>query len=217
MNNKSTFGYAVLLCGILSVFMTTSCSKDKNDPLPADSSQEGKSLPVKQVTLSRKTAYGNDWIYYSLEKGVEVGVSEETHAESADWDIAFNRYNVRTNSGASGKGKGGALLTDFKDMAACKAVPEGTFTLDAAYTITAPGTGFPPPTMVSTANEVLCKAIVFAGPPPTYTPSDYVFIVRTAGGKYAKLKARSFYDTGGNSGFYSFEYAIQADGSKKLD
>lgn len=215
MNNKSKFRFAILLCGILSAFMTSSCSKDKNDPLP-DAPREGKNLPVKQVTLSRKTAYGNDWIYYSLEKGAEVNVSEEAHAESADWDIAFNRYNVRTNSGASGKGKGGALLTNFKELAACKVVPEGTFTLDAAYTITAPGTGYPPPTMESTANEVLCKAIVFSGPPPTYTPSDYVFIVRTAAGKYAKLKAKSFYNTEGKSGFYSFEYAIQPDGGKKL-
>ena len=102
-------------------------------------------------------------------------------------------------------------------MAACTTVPQGTFTVDAAYTITAPGTGFPPPTMESTANEVLCKAITFAGPPPTYTPSDYVFIVRTASGKYAKLKAKSFYDDEGKSGIYSFEYAFQPDASTNLN
>ena len=190
MNNKNKFRFAILLFGVLSAFIITACS-DNNSP--DDPSQGENTLPVKQVSLSRKTAYGNDWIYYSLEKGKEVSVSEESHAENTDWDIAFNRYNVRTNSGASGKGKGGA------------------------YTITAPGTGFPPPTMESTANEVLCKAITFAGPPPTYTPSDYVFIVRTASGKYAKLKAKSFYDDEGKSGIYSFEYAIQPDGSTNLN
>ena len=217
MNNKSKFRFAILLFGVLSAFISTSCSGDNNGSLPDDPSQGGDALPVKQVSLSRKTAYGNDWIYYSLEKGKEVNVSEETHAENTDWDIAFNRYNVRTNSGASGKGKGGALLTNIKDMAACTTVPQGTFTVDASYTITAPGTGFPPPTMESTANEVLCKAITFAGPPPTYTPSDYVFIVRTASGKYAKLKAKSFYDDEGTSGIYSFEYAIQPNGSTNLN
>ena len=201
MNNKNKFRFAILLFGVLSAFITTACS-DNNSP-DNDPAQGENTLPVKQVSLSRKTAYGNDWIYYSLEKGKEVSVSEESHAENTDWDIAFNRYNVRTNSGASGKGKGGALLTNIKDL--------------AAYTITAPGTGFPPPTMESTANEVLCKAITFAGPPPTYTPSDYVFIVRTASGKYAKLKAKSFYDDEGKSGIYSFEYAIQPDGSTNLN
>ena len=214
MNNKNKFRFAILLFGVLSAFIITACS-DNNSP--DDPSQGENTLPVKQVSLSRKTAYGIDWIYYSLEKGKEVSVSEESHAENTDWDIAFNRYNVRTNSGASGKGKGGALLTNIKDLAACTTVPQGTFTVDAAYTITAPGTGFPPPTMESTANEVLCKAITFAGPPPTYTPSDYVFIVRTASGKYAKLKAKSFYDDEGKSGIYSFEYAIQPDGSTNLN
>ena len=137
MNNKNKFRFAILLFGVLSAFITTACS-DNNSP--DDPSQGENTLPVKQVSLSRKTAYGNDWIYYSLEKGKEVSVSEESHAENTDWDIAFNRYNVRTNSGASGKGKGGALLTNIKDMAACTTVPQGTFTVDAAYTITAPGT-----------------------------------------------------------------------------
>lgn len=114
MNNKSKFRFAILLFGVLSAFISTSCSGDNNGSLPDDPSQGGGALPVKQVSLSRKTAYGNDWIYYSLEKGKEVNVSEETHAENTDWDIAFNRYNVRTNSGASGKGKGGALLTNIK-------------------------------------------------------------------------------------------------------
>lgn len=217
MNSKNKFRFAILLFGLLSASIITACSGDNNDPVPDNPSQGEGGLPVKQVKLSRKTAYGNDWIYYSLEKGKEVSVSEASHAESTDWDIAFNRYNVRTNSGASGKGKGGALLTDVKELAACTTVPQGTFTVDAAYTITAPGTGFPPPTMESTANEVLCKAITFSGPPPSYTPSDYVFIVRTASGKYAKLKAKSFFNDEGKSGFYSFEYAIQLDGSTNLN
>lgn len=135
MNNKNKFRFAILLFGVLSAFIITACS-DNNSP--DDPSQGENTLSVKQVSLSRKTAYGNDWIYYSLEKGKEVSVSEESHAENTDWDIAFNRYNVRTNSGASGKGKGGALLTNIKDLAACTTVPQGTFTVDAAYTITAP-------------------------------------------------------------------------------
>ena len=102
MNNKNKFRFAILLFGVLSAFIITACS-DNNSP--DDPSQGENTLPVKQVSLSRKTAYGNDWIYYSLEKGKEVSVSEESHAENTDWDIAFNRYNVRTNSGASGKGK----------------------------------------------------------------------------------------------------------------
>ena len=86
MNNKNKFRFAILLFGVLSAFIITACS-DNNSP--DDPSQGENTLPVKQVSLSRKTAYGNDWIYYSLEKGKEVSVSEESHAENTDWDIAL--------------------------------------------------------------------------------------------------------------------------------
>ena len=76
MNNKNKFRFAILLFGVLSAFIITACS-DNNSP--DDPSQGENTLPVKQVSLSRKTAYGNDWIYYSLEKGKEVSVSEESH------------------------------------------------------------------------------------------------------------------------------------------
>ena len=82
MNNKNKFRFAILLFGVLSAFIITACS-DNNSP--DDPSQGENTLPVKQVSLSRKTAYGNDWIYYSLEKGKEVSVSEESHAENTDW------------------------------------------------------------------------------------------------------------------------------------
>ena len=65
MNNKNKFRFAILLFGVLSASIITACS-DNNSP--DDPSQGENTLPVKQVSLSRKTAYGNDWIYYSLEK-----------------------------------------------------------------------------------------------------------------------------------------------------
>ena len=49
------------------------------------------------------------WVYYSFEKGAIVEVSSpET---DLGWDIAFQRWYVKTNSGTSGKGKGGAINT----------------------------------------------------------------------------------------------------------
>ena len=56
MNNKNKFRFAILLFGVLSAFIITACS-DNNSP--DDPSQGENTLPVKQVSLSRKTAYGN--------------------------------------------------------------------------------------------------------------------------------------------------------------
>lgn len=48
MNNKSKFRFAILLFGVLSAFISTSCSGDNNGSLPDDPSQGGGALPVNR-------------------------------------------------------------------------------------------------------------------------------------------------------------------------
>ena len=60
-----------------------------------------------------ETAYINassfvDWAYFSFNTNSEVNiVNPET---SLDWDLAFKRNHVKTNSGLSGQGLGGAYV-----------------------------------------------------------------------------------------------------------
>jgi hypothetical protein len=49
------------------------------------------------------------WVYVSLKTGEKVTVSDLDALHSLDWDIAFKRFIIRTNSGDSGPGKGGAI------------------------------------------------------------------------------------------------------------
>ena len=211
---KSLFNFKTMafVMGAMVMGLLSSCSDSDDAP---EAPTEG--LEVKRVMLSRKTAYGNDWIYFSLSQGKEIEVKEENHMEDQTWDLAFNRYNVRTNSGLSGKGQGGAFDTKLTDMSAVAEVPAGiTFTEDTAADITGSFTGSGVTYVKSTLNEVLGTAIKFQGPPPTYTPSNHVYIVKTADGKYAKIKVLGFHNEKGKSGFVSFEYAYQADGSKNI-
>ena len=202
--NKNILKLAVLLFGMMTLFSFTSC--DDDDEATDD---------VCRVTLSRKTNYGNDWIYFSLSQGKELeGINEDNRADNKTWDLAFNRYNVRTNSGLSGNGQGGALDTKVTDMAAVVAVPEGDFAVDEMGTITSRFTGNGVEEIDSPLNKVLGTAIKFQGPPPSYTPNNHVYIVKTADGKYAKIKIENFYNDEGKSGFVTFSYVYQADGSK---
>lgn len=203
---------AVALCAVIA--FAASCSDDDNGG--DDGNVTGEKLEMKTVTLSRKTDYGNDWIYFSFKEGKEVVVDESKHATDLTWDVAFNRYNVRTNSGESGAGKGGALDTKKTDIAVIETVPLGTFTEDEKGEITASFTGEGVTTIESALNKLLGEAIVFAGPPPTYMPNDHVYIVKTADGKYAKFTIESFYNDEGVSGFLTFKYAYQPDGSTNL-
>lgn len=49
------------------------------------------------------------WVYVSLATGQAVALTDLAALESSDWDLAFKRFVVRTNSGDSGPGRGGAI------------------------------------------------------------------------------------------------------------
>ena len=50
----------------------------------------------------------NDWIYFSLEHIAVVDISDPEN--SLEWDLAFQRKHIKTNSGLSGIGSGGAYV-----------------------------------------------------------------------------------------------------------
>ena len=51
----------------------------------------------------------NPWVYLSLATGQAVAVTDIDALSSTAWDLAFKRFIVRTNSGDSGPGHGGAI------------------------------------------------------------------------------------------------------------
>ena len=128
---KLRFITAALLAGM--TLLTVGCNKEKNEPeTPTDPYLAHKNLDVKAGNLKQiaylKANTDGEWVYYSLEKGiVEVTTATPT---VTNWDIAFSRYHVKTNSGTSGKGRGGAVKTaetDFSKVA--------TASLTASYTV----------------------------------------------------------------------------------
>ena len=57
------------------------------------------------------TSY-SDWIYFSIEDNSVVDIDNSQN--SSDWDLAFQRKHIRTNSGMSGSGAGGAYVDSSK-------------------------------------------------------------------------------------------------------
>lgn len=49
------------------------------------------------------------WVYISLQSGEAVALTDLEALKSKGWDLAFKRFLVRTNSGDSGPGDGGAI------------------------------------------------------------------------------------------------------------
>lgn len=205
---RNMFFIPAALC-LSAVIGFSSCDKET----PEEPKEELKEV---EFTTSRKTDYGDDWIYFSFKEGKEVAVTEGQHKTNLTWDIAFNRYNIRTNSGLSGNGQGGARDMGKVTLSSVTEAPATGFTVDVEFEISDVGGGLPPPTKMSTANVLLSSAIGFTGPPPAYTPNEHVYVVKTADGKYAKVIFSSFYNEKGESGFITFTYVYQTDGSTDL-
>ena len=201
----------------------------------------GKVLPRRSGYVNNIT---NDWIYYNLRTGelfnayqVNADIIEDGQKQRLDWDLAFCGNKLRTNSGSSGNGRGGAADMGFQGYDRWRSVSQLPHDLQwvvdtdnvsitmsqrewISYTVAHNITGIPwfdpnkgPQQTTTNANALLSKALVFSGPPPSYTPSFHTYIIRTAdGARYFKLQIVSWYDesieigdTGGRISFYCDE------------
>lgn len=186
--------------------------------------------------LPRITGYSgvsqdtNDWMYFNLRTG-EVfnrnysgeNITEAEHYDRTDWDLGFCGYHLRTNSGTSGCGIGGAAdmgYGNYESLRYVSQIPADAVWVtdvdDAVYATYSqkdwqsyvikqgwdlndypwfdPNTG--PRRTLTSANPLLDNAIVLAGPPMTYTPSYHTYVIRTADGqRYFKLQIVSWYNT----------------------
>jgi len=186
---------------VFTVIFITGCEEDS--PVEPNAPEGfGKELTID---ASGKT----NWVYFSFSKGEVVTVTEP--AKSTAWDLGLQRYHVCTNSGTSGKGQGGAIDMGDVDFAEIKMAPAEGYTVDDSVAYAGHGG-----TTTYSFNPVLETWATMQGMPPTFVPSDHIFVVKTADGKYVKLWLQNYYSDEGTSGFITLQYFYQADGSTDL-
>lgn len=214
---KSTIFYGVTLLMTISV-LATSCTKDEDTPKLKEK-VETKTVSQKDVSDYTK------WYYFSFATGKFVGEGsakpedgdDAAWKKRTDWDIAFHRNNVRTNSGISGNGQAGAMKLDTEDFDAVEMVTDNTFVIDAEGLVIYSMSSMPPLKVKSTVNALLDKYAEHSHTKMSwYMAKKNVFIVKTADGKYAKLQFINFLNDKDKSGFLTFKYVYQPDGSTKF-
>lgn len=134
----------------------------------------------------------NPWVYVSLSTGQAVALSDLDALESTAWDLALKRFVIRTNSGDSGPGQGGALRVALPwasvnaDTQGNRALPvESWFDEDCNLTVGDTGdlvTTFTGWSEYDQATHVL-------------TPADAVYITAGGDGALYKVAVLDYYST----------------------
>lgn len=193
----------VLLAGI------SACDSDPNndDDLPLNATTVTDLAADPAVNVGPTGPVGNGrFTFFSLKDNAVV-----TDSASTDWDLGFRGTTIIVNGGVSGPGQGAAQVVTglFEEITEAPA--------DGWATDTAEGTAIPTGSGNGWYNYDFVAMIVSPIP-------GRVLLVKTADGKYAKVRIVSYYkgapetpDTESESRYYTFDYVYQPDGSTTLE
>lgn len=178
--------------------------------------KEDHQVVIQSQTFEINSTGSTVWKYFSFASNDTVTVTDPAH--STDWDLAFQRYRIKTNGGKSGSGTGSAANSYHKGQSGFNALiavsDTATFASDDSLKI-AIQQGY----TTYVVNPVLYTwfTLEFATQGTQIVPTDNIFIVKTGSGKYAKVWFKSYYSATNLSGYVTIQYKYQPDGSKNLE
>lgn len=193
-----------LFMGIV-LLLIVACSDDNNNTNQPD---DVKSIIVRD--LDTDTTGGRTWGYFSFREN--KAISQEDSA-TTKWDIAFNRTNIMCNSGVRGPGNGAILLLTGVDFLSLKEAPATGYFAEEQLS----------PFAINKSNAERW----YSYNPDTHIISPVpgvVIIVKTADGKYVKMRIISYYKGAPEKPtqeslprYFTFEYVYQPDGSRMFE
>jgi len=193
-----------IFLSLILITLFSACKKEDTNPA------------IQSHTFEINSSSSTAWKYFSFEKNDTVAIADP--ATSTDWDLAFQRYRIKTNGGLSGSAMGSAANSYKKGQAGFDALTSvsdtASFTADESIQI-AVQQGFA--TYIVNPELYTWFAIELAAQGTQIVPSDFVYLVKTASGKYAKVWFKSYYSSTNLSGHVTMQYKYQPDGSKQLE
>lgn len=156
---------------------------------------DGGPDPRPDTTLTVDASNRTDWVYVRLGVGV---VTSSDPTRDHGWDLAFRRTEIRTCSGTSGPGLGGARLAP-SELGYDDVAQAGTlgYVEDEVAASDVPGSE---PT---SRNLVLADWYDYDAATHTVRPGARAYLVRTADGGYAKLRIWRW-----NNGVYELSFEV---------
>ena len=172
--------------------------QNQRRPSQVQKTEAGETLTgVIEYTLDASDK--EKFVYFDFSNSSVVEVSDPA---SLEWDLAFRRTTILTNSGATNpKGRGGAAALGAVDFEALAALPEGLeFQTDQI-----------PPRKAQPENPSFARWYQYDFLNHRLTPAATVYAIRTADGRYAKFQMIDYY-CGTTPGCYTFRYVYQGKG-----
>ncbi len=125
-------------------------------------------------------------------------------ATGGAWDIGVRRHRLAVNGGDGFSGNAGVVRLELPFDEVREAPADG-------YTQSRVSPGG------DTINVVLDEWYSYDFFSHLLKPDPITFVLRTADGRYAKLRVLSYYCPGPVPGCFTIEYAYQGDGSRRLE
>lgn len=201
MRPKSIQATAALLLLMLS---PASCGRDLELTPDSPAASEDSSSLIHTVahedgTLTTRvdaSDYDN-WVYFSFSTQSEVSGNEPAGPE--DWDLGFQRYHIKANSGVSGAGTVGVLALRDADFFELAVAPDSGYQVDLES--------------AESANQTVyafsSDGDWFDYNPVEHTlhPRQVVYVVRASHGEFYKVQIQGYYSEAGDSGLMNFLWA----------
>lgn len=160
-------------------------------------------IGLEPLTFTIDATNREAWAYFSFASGDTVNVEDAENSEA--WDIGFQRTHVKLNGGISGPGMGSAVMLTETTFEAVTEAPAEGYLADTEDTLA----------IVPQSEK---GWYIYTGPPAhlILPLEDRVFVIKAADGTFAKIRFIGYYKDNENkkdSGFVTFEYVHQPDGS----
>ena len=168
-------------------------------PLPKE---VGEQL-TEVITYTIDARSTTEWTYFDFSRGSTV---EIWGRRSLNWDLAFQRNKIISNSGLTNpEGNGGIVELSSADFESVTEAPEEGYVTDTKTR-----------DRIETENKAIVRWFDYSYTANTLKPKKSVYIIRTADGKYARMKILHYYCEGHISGCLTIQYVYQGNGSRKF-
>lgn len=154
---------------------------------------------VGPVTYTVDATAHDRWTYFDFSRGSVVAIDSR---RSLDWDIAFQRHRMMTNSG------------DTNPLGQAGVIDLGPIPVDSAISLPAGGYSVDRRSGDVSRSRVLEDWYDYSWTSHLLRPGDRTYGIRTADGRYAVLRFRGYYCPGGVPGCVTFRYRYRGDGRR---